>query len=143
MENQEVIKQYNDFNKIMIILVLAMIFLPFISRFVNKIFPVTYGCMSYRFLGKSCPLCGFTRDMKNIISGNFFAYKLNLISVPAVILGIFEIGWRIKLLISQQKLKNIKFRNIVIKFDVIYHIGGCFLFILYGILFYILDLSRV
>lgn len=143
MEDNEVIKEYNIFNKTMITLVLFMIFLPFISRFVNKIFPITYGCISYRFLGKTCPLCGFTRDIKNIISGNIFAYKLNLLSVPAVIAGIFEIGWRVKIIKSKKKLGNGKFRNKVIKFDVAYHIVICFLFILYGILFYVLDLSRL
>ncbi|MEG1255056.1 hypothetical protein [Clostridium sp.] len=127
----------------MIILVMAMIFLPFIARLINKVFPFTFGCLSYRFLGNPCPLCGFTRDIKNIISGNIFAYKYNLISTPAVFLGIIELIGRIKLLGSKEKLLNDKYRNNVIKFDIIYHLGIYFLFILYVALFYIFDLARV
>lgn len=143
MKSQEIVKEYNIFNVILIILVMAMIFLPFISRMVNKIFPITYGCLSYRFLGKTCPLCGFTRDIKNIISGNIFVPKLNLLSVPAVLLGIFEILFRIKILSSKKKLMDKRIRNKIIKFDVIYHAFTCFSFIIYGVLFYALDLSRL
>lgn len=143
MNSQEIIKEYNIFNWILIVLVLAMVFLPFISRVVNHIFPITYGCLSYRFLGKTCPLCGFTRDIRNIISGNIFAAKLNLLSIPAVLLGIFEIFFRIKILLSREKLMKKSIRSKIIKFDVIYHLLICFSFITYGVLFYILDLSRL
>lgn len=143
MNSQEIIKEYNIFNWILIILVLAMVFLPFISRVVNYIFPITYGCLSYRFLGKTCPLCGFTRDIGNIISGNIFATKLNLLSIPAFLLGIFEIFFRIKILLSREKLMDKSIRSKTIKFDIIYHLLICFSFIIYGVLFYILDLSRL
>ncbi|WP_346940593.1 hypothetical protein [uncultured Clostridium sp.] len=143
MKSEEIIKEYNIFNVILITLVIAMIFLPFISRFVNKVFPITYGCLSYRILGETCPLCGFTRDIKNIIIGNIFAPKLNLLSVPAFLLGIFEIFFRMKILLLKKRLINNKFRNKIIKFDVIYHVLMCFSFIIYGVLFYALDLSRL
>jgi len=143
LKSEGIIKEYNIFNVILITLVIAMIFLPFISRVVNKLFPITYGCLSYRILGEPCPLCGFTRDMRNIISGDIFAPKLHLLSVPAVLLGIFEIFFRMKILLSKKKLMDNKFRTNIIKFDVIYHVFMCFSFIIYGILFYILDLSRV
>jgi hypothetical protein len=142
MKNQEIVKEYHIFNMILISLVIGMIFLPFISRVVNEIFPVTYGCLSYRILGETCPLCGFTRDMKNIICGNIFAPKLNLLSVPAVLLGVFEILFRIKILLSKKLIDN-KLRDRTIKFDVIYHVFICFSFIIYGVLFYVLDLSRL
>ncbi len=95
MKSEGIIKEYNIFNVILIILVIAMIFLPFISRVVNKLFPITYGCLSYRILGEPCPLCGFTRDI--------LAHITNVQSIEFM----------------------------------------CFSFIIYGILFYILDLSRV
>jgi len=143
VKSEEIIKEYNIFNVILITLVIAMIFLPFISRFVNKVFTITYGCLSYRILGETCPLCGFTRDIKNIIIGNIFAPKLNLLSVPAVLLGIFEFFFRMKILLSKKRLIDNKFRNKIIKFDVIYHVLMCFSFIIYGVLFYVLDLSRL
>lgn len=143
MKREEIIKEYNIFNVILITLVIAMIFLPFISRFVNKVFPITYGCLSYRILGETCPLCGFTRDIKNIITGNIFAPKLNLLSVPAALLGISEIFFRVKILLSKKRLVDNKFRNKIIKFDVIYHVLMFFSFIIYGVLFYALDLSRL
>ncbi|GAA0773073.1 hypothetical protein [Clostridium subterminale] len=143
MKSEEIIKEYNIFNIILITLVIAMIFLPFISRFVNKVFPITYGCLSYRILGETCPLCGFTRDIKNIITGNIFGPKLNLLSVPAALLGISEIFFRVKILLSKKRLVDNKFRNKIIKFDVIYHVLMFFSFIIYGVLFYALDLSRL
>jgi hypothetical protein len=110
---------------------------------IGEIIPGAGECLTYKYLGTRCPLCGFTRDVKNIISGNLFAYKLNLISTPAVILSILEVVARISMLVKREKLNDNKFRVKVIKVDVIYHIIMAITFIIYGIMFYAFQLDRI
>ena len=138
------IKEYNTFNIIMIILAISMFLLPFISKIINKLITFTYGCISYRYLGKSCPLCGFTRDMRNIIQGDVFSKKCNLLSMPAVVLGIFELIFRVKLLIGEKNfLKDKEYMKKIMKADFIYHGTVVLLFIIYVICFYKFNLARV
>ena len=137
------IKEYNIFNLIIIILALCVVLLPIVMGAISKVIPGAGECLSYKYFRESCPLCGFTRDVENIISGNLFAYKFNLISTPAVILSILEVVARVTMVITRERLEDDKLRAKVIKVDIIYHIIMAMAFIIYGIMFYTFHLARV
>lgn len=143
IDKKNVVKEYSIFNLIILLLALCVILLPMVMIAMRKVIPSAGECLTYKYLGEACPLCGFTRDVKNILSGNLFAYKLNLISTPAVMLSILEVVARIKILIIRKKLNDDKLRGKIIKFDIIYHIIMVILYIIYGILFYTFDLARL
>lgn len=143
IDKKNVIKEYSIFNFIIVVLALCVILLPILTSLIGVIIPGAGECLTYKYFGRHCPLCGFTRDVKNIISGNLFAYKLNLISTPAVILSILEVVARISMLVKREKLNDNNFRVKVIKVDVIYHIIMAITFIIYGIMFYAFQLDRI
>jgi len=119
-----------------------VVLLPLVMGAISDVIPGAGECLSYKYFGEPCPLCGFTRDVDNIISGDLFEYKLNLLSTPAVILSILEVAARITMLVKRERLENDKLRNKVIKVDIIYHIAMAVAFIIYGILFYTFHLAR-
>lgn len=143
IDKKAVIKEYSIFNLIILLLALGVILLPILISLIGQIIPGAGECLSYKYLGEACPLCGFTRDVKNIISGNLFAYKLNLISTPAVILSILEVSARITMLLKRERLENDKFMSKVKKCDIRYHIIIAIAFITYGIMFYTFSLARL
>lgn len=135
-------KRYNEFNLIMIILVCMVIFLPIIVYLVRFILPNTIRCPYYEFTSNPCPFCGITSDIRNMLKGNLFIAKYNIISMPIVIGSIIEFIARVTLICNKNKLKNIELRGIIFKVDFIYHVIIFVLILIYMGSFFIFDLRQ-
>ncbi|GAB6168099.1 hypothetical protein JCM1393_05590 [Clostridium carnis] len=135
-------ERYNELNMIIIILSGMIIFLPIIIYLIRLIFPNIWRCPYYELTHNPCPFCGITTDIRNILKGNIFEYKYNLISIPIIFLSIMEIFIRIKLICGKNKLKSIKYRREIFKFDFIYHGIIIISIFIYVLAFFIFDLRR-
>lgn len=75
----------NNKNRIINIFILVIVDILFVILFVLKI---EIPCMFKSILGISCPGCGMTRAINEIMHLRFIeAFKLNILSIPFVILG--------------------------------------------------------
>lgn len=135
-------KRYNEFNLIMVILTCMVIFLPIIVYLVRLISPNIIRCPYYEFTSNPCPFCGITSDIRNMIKGDLFADKYNLISIPIVIGSIIEFIARVTLICNKNKLKDIELRRNIFKVDFIYHVIIFVLILIYMRLFFIFDLRQ-
>lgn len=135
-------KRYNDFNLIIIILTCMVIFLPIIVYLVRLIAPNIIRCPYYEFTSNPCPFCGITSDIRNMIKGDLFADKYNLISIYVVIGSIIEFIARVTLICNKTKLKDIKLRGNIFKVDFIYHVIIFVLILSYMGSFFIFDLRQ-
>lgn len=78
----------NNKNRIINIIILVIIVILFVILFVLKI---EIPCMFKSILGISCPGCGMTRAINEIIHLRFIeAFKLNILSIPLVIFGVIS-----------------------------------------------------
>ena len=135
-------ERYNEFNLVIIMLATMVIFLPIIAYLIRLIIPNMIRCFYYEFTSNPCPFCGVTSDIRNIIKGNIFAPKYNMISMPVLICSVLEIIGRVSLICNKSKLKYIDLRVNVFKVDFIYH-GIIFMLILIYILaFFMFHLRR-
>lgn len=75
-------------NRIINIIILVIVDILFVILFVLKI---EIPCMFKSILGISCPGCGMTRAINEIIHLRFInAFKFNILSIPLVIIGSFS-----------------------------------------------------
>lgn len=133
-------KEYYNFNFTIIALSIGLIFIPAIIFFIKRYFPdfyETFRCLYYTNTQNPCPLCGITTDFKNILTGNLYAYKYNMSSIPLLIAIIIEVFFRIGLIKSKNKVNKY-----IIIIDIIYHLFLGAVLIIYFILFFTLDLAR-
>lgn len=97
-------KNYNYINITIISLcgyIVAHIFL--ISRIFEKYFPNFAKCAYLQYTGNPCPLCGGTRYIRNIREAfSDISYLFNFFGF-AVIVFIFEVLFRMVLLISKKE----------------------------------------
>lgn len=124
-------KNYIYINIVLLMLSIYVILFPIIIMPITKIIPSLGICPYFRLTGNLCPLCGGTR----YISGIFKIFKdptylINPFGI-IILVVIFEIIFRIWLLIQ----KNYSKKNVV--FDFYYHLIIVILFFLYEILFFI------
>lgn len=78
----------NNKNRIINIFILVIVDILFVILFVLKI---EIPCMFKSILGISCPGCGMTRAINEIIHLRFIeAFKLNILSIPLVIFGVIS-----------------------------------------------------
>ena len=75
-----------NFNRVVNILILLIVFTLFVIIFIlNTKIP----CVFKSMLGISCPGCGMTRAIHEILHFNFFqSIKYNILALPLVVLGI-------------------------------------------------------
>ncbi len=77
-----------NFNRVVNILILLIVFTLFVIIF---ILDTKIPCVFKSMLGISCPGCGMTRAIHEILHFNFFqSIKYNILAVPLVILGIIS-----------------------------------------------------
>lgn len=135
-------EQYIDFNKTMLVLIGCLIFLPVIVYIIRLFIPNMVRCPYYELTLDPCPFCGITTDIRNMLKGNIFAYKYNILSVPLILTAIIEFTSRIYFVkVGIPKFDNCKLSK-VIKYDIIIHVIGLIVILLYCILFFTLGLSR-
>jgi len=73
---------YFIINLVLICFFLYLLSLPFLSPFMQELFPDLWQCQYLRITGQECPFCGLTRDFRNIMSlsgatlHNRFAYVI-------------------------------------------------------------------
>lgn len=126
------IRNYKIVNIVILGLVIYMLIFPQISQVLETIIPNSTKCVYLSFTGKECPLCGGTRYIKNI--KNVFkdiTYLFNffgIIVIGSIAEGIFRI-------FNLCNLNNEKYISKVIVPDIIIHIIGILLFIMYEIIF--------
>ena len=112
---------------ILCICIYLIIFLPLVSKGLEKISPILTKCVYLQLTGKPCPLCGGTRFLKNIKNVfHDFSYVLNIFGLITLIL-ILEIIFRITNLFIKQ------YKNNIIKYDIIIHIILFIAYIVYAI----------
>ena len=125
-------KNYIYMNIVFFILCIYIILFPIIIIPIKALVPAFGICPYLRITGKFCPLCGGTR----YIAGIFQVLKTPsyLISPFGVIVIfiLFEIIFRIYILLKKRYSKKI------ILFDFVYHLIVGILFIGYEILFFII-----
>lgn len=135
-------KRYNEFNVVIIIIGFIFIFLPIIVYLVRLILPNAIRCPYYEFTSNPCPFCGVTSDIRNILRGNIFAYKYNIISIPLLIISVLEVIGRMLLMCNKINLKDINLRRTIFKIDFKYHGIIFMIIIIYILAFFIFDLRR-
>lgn len=118
-------REYINFNKTIILICVLIIFLPIIIYIIRTIIPVFPRCLYYDITGEYCPFCGITTDLRNILQGEFYIAKNNILTIPIIILTILEVILRLVYLKYYRKVLNN--RNVIL-IDVIIH----------GIIFFIL-----
>lgn len=75
-------------NRIINIFILVIVTILFVMLFILK---KEIPCMFKSILGISCPGCGMTRAINEIIHLRFInAFKFNILSIPLVIIGSFS-----------------------------------------------------
>lgn len=75
-----------NFNRVVNILILLIVFTLFVIIF---ILDTKIPCVFKSMLGISCPGCGMTRAIHEILHFNFFqSIKYNILALPLVVLGI-------------------------------------------------------
>lgn len=132
---------YKNFNKTVLALCIAFIFIPVVSFFMKKYFYDIYAiikCPYYFKTGDLCPFCGITTDLKNILIGNVLHNKYNILSIPIIITLILEIQFRILLIKNNINIKS----NKIFLIDLIVHSILILLLIIYIILFFYFNLAR-
>lgn len=135
--------RYVEFNNVIVGLAFVVIFLPIIMYFVKKIMPNGASCTFYELTYRPCPFCGVTTDIRNILKGNFFAYKYNILSVPFLMGSVAEVLGRFKLnKYIKRNIDNKKLIKKISKHDFILHIIIFSLIIIYAAAFFIFDLRR-
>ena len=77
-----------NFNRVVNILILLIVFTLFVIIF---ILDTKIPCVFKNMLGISCPGCGMTRAIHEILHFNFFqSIKYNILALPLVVLGIIS-----------------------------------------------------
>lgn len=77
-----------NFNRVVNILILLIVFTLFVIIF---ILDTKIPCVFKSMLGISCPGCGMTRAIHEILHFNFFqSIKYNILALPLVVLGIIS-----------------------------------------------------
>ena len=91
-----------NFNRILNIIILLVISTFFVIIFVLKI---EVPCIFKSILGISCPGCGMTRAVNEILNLNFIqAFKYNILSIPLAIIGTISIIIIVYDIIFNQKI---------------------------------------
>ena len=91
-----------NFNRILNIIILLVIITFFVIIFVLKI---EVPCIFKSILGISCPGCGMTRAVNEILNLNFIqAFKYNILSIPLAIIGTISIIIIVYDIIFNQKI---------------------------------------
>lgn len=139
--NQYRIKSYRQFNIVAVILAFMLIFLPVIIYFLRLIYPNYVKCVYYEITARPCPFCGFTSDLRNMLKGDIFHYKYNILSVPLVIGAIVEIICRIKILRSRIWQNKTRIKRII-NSDILIHSILFVAVLVYIVLYFKLDLRR-
>lgn len=77
-----------NFNRVVNILIFLIVFTLFVIIF---ILDTKIPCVFKSMLGISCPGCGMTRAIHEILHFNFFqSIKYNILALPLVVLGIIS-----------------------------------------------------
>lgn len=137
MNTNEFYKNYIYFCRTALLLAIYVIFFPFISTPIKKLFPSFGSCTYLKLTGKPCPLCGGTRYIENLGQAiNNWQYLLHPFGL-IVIFIIFEIIFRLILLHIYKKRKEVKYNLIIL--DILIHSIVAIMFISYEIIFIMLQ----
>lgn len=110
----------------------AIIYVFGISRMLEKYFPDFIKCVYLQYTGKPCPLCGGTRYIRNIAEAfNDISYLFNFFGF-VVIVFVFEVLFRIILLLNKKE-KN----NKIIFTDILVHSLILIVYFIYIVIFLI------
>lgn len=134
------LSNYKNINKTLLLLSISIFIFPFFIYIFKTSLPNLYSllrCRYYSTTGNPCPFCGITTDIKNILTGNIFCYKYNLLSIPLLIFTILELCLRTILI----KFSNRITKNIIL-LDIFYHLTIIIALFIYFILFFKLNLAR-
>lgn len=126
---KEIKKNYKIINIVILCICILILLLPIVLQILEQISPVFVKCPYLQLTGKPCPLCGGTRFIKNI--GNAIddlSYFLNFFGI-IIIIVILEIIFRTINIIKK------KYKESVIKIDIILHIIIFIIYISYDIWF--------
>lgn len=83
---------YRPFNLAMVGFEIYALLLPFFSPFMGRFFPNLWKCSYNRITGNPCPLCGMTRDFRDLLSGS--RGVLNSMSFWALLFVISSLVYR-------------------------------------------------
>ena len=113
---KEIKKNYKIINIVILCICILILLLPIVLQILEQISPVFVKCPYLQLTGKPCPLCGGTRFIKNIGNAiNDLSYFLNFFGI-IIIIVILEIIFRTINIIKK------KYKESVIKIDIILHI---------------------
>lgn len=126
---KEIKKNYKIINIVILCICILILLLPIVLQILEQISPVFVKCPYLQLTGKPCPLCGGTRFIKNIGNAiNDLSYFLNFFGI-IIIIVILEIIFRTINIIKK------KYKESVIKIDIILHIIIFIIYISYDIWF--------
>lgn len=126
---KEIKKNYKIINIVILCVCILILLLPILLQMLEQISPIFVKCPYLQLAGKPCPLCGGTRFIKNIGNAiNDLSYFLNFFGI-IIIIVILEIIFRTINIIKK------KYKESVIKIDMILHIIIFIIYISYDIWF--------
>ena len=128
-------KGYIYINYTFLFLTIYVILFPFISTLIQKIYPQFGICPYLRMTGKPCPLCGGTRYVKGLPKVfSDVTYLFHPFGIMMIIIFI-ELIFRIYCITTKKSEKSDKF----IKIDFITHLIILLCFVIYEIVFFIIN----
>ena len=132
-------KNYIYVNITFLLLTVYVILFPFIASFLEKIDPRFVQCPYLRMTGKPCPLCGGTRYVSGLYNlKNDITYLFQPFGIMMIVI-ICDLIFRIYNLITLKKEKSEKY----VKIDIIIHILIIICFLLYELVFIILQNNNI
>ena len=93
------LESYRILNRVVLGIVIACLALPIPLTYLSRVAPGWMPvCASRLFFGKPCPLCGMTRALATLMTGDIHeAQSLNALALPFFFLLLLELAWRVHL----------------------------------------------
>ncbi|MDP6491534.1 MAG: DUF2752 domain-containing protein [Kiritimatiellia bacterium] len=86
---------YRRFNIIMLIALLslgaALVLAPCIHEHIGALYP---GCVLETLMGRSCPMCGLTTGLRDLVTGSMQRSSRNPLTYPVAVIILLEIAGR-------------------------------------------------
>ena len=135
MKQNKIKKSYIYLCRTILLLAIYVLFFPIISIPIKKLFPSFGICPYLSLTGNPCPLCGGTRYLENLGQALKDWHYLVCPFGFMIIFVLFEIVFRIIILIVYRKNEQKKINKNLIIVDIIIHVIAVISFLIYEITF--------
>ena len=126
---------YRRFNIILLIALLllgpALVLAPWIREHSGALYPA---CALETLVGRSCPMCGLTTGLRDLVTGNMHTSSGHPLTYPAALIILLEIAGRALLC---KRALSAEFVRRAARWDGRLHVVLLLLYITYCLAFYI------